>query len=371
MVSTYISAFFLVSLVAWTPTSSPIEKEDGESKSDDFEAQLFSKLNSVKLTTEPHVSYFSVWQEFKRNHGKKYTSYEEEEDRFLTFVENLHKIHHHNLKHKLEKESFSTAINKFADTTEKERKKTLRGFKMIELSRRSPDQSQNCSMFEPNADEYPKHIDWRHKGYVTDVKDQGQCGSCWAFSATGALEGQHFKKTGKLVSLSEQQLIDCSGKDGNDGCGGGLMDNAFLYVKENDGLDTETSYPYTAEDGACRFYNDTIGTSDTGCMDVDSGNESALMAAVASVGPVSVAIDASSFQFQFYESGIYYDSWCSPSALDHGVLVVGYGTTKKHKDYWIVKNSWGKDWGMKGYILMARNRNNNCGIATAASYPIV
>jgi len=211
-------------------------------------------------------------------------------------------------------------------------------------------------------------VDWRTKGAVTAIKDQGQCGSCWSFSSTGAIEGINLLKAGRLTSVSEQNLMDCSTSYGNQGCNGGLMTSAFKYVVANKGIDTEASYPYTAKDGTCHFTTANIGATISNYKTVAAGSETGLVTAI-NGQPVSVAIDASHNSFQLYKTGIYYEAACSSSRLDHGVLAIGYGSDSTG-DYYIVKNSWGVSWGMKGYINMARNRQNNCGIATQAAYPI-
>jgi len=214
----------------------------------------------------------------------------------------------------------------------------------------------------------PNDIDWVAKGAVTGVKDQGQCGSCWSFSATGSMEGAHFLKTGSLVSLSEQALVDCSGAFGNAGCNGGLMDYAFEYVISKGGICGESAYPYKAVDGTCVASTCAGGkvTSISKYQDVAVGDENALLSAV-TLTPVSIAIEADQSGFQFYSGGVF-NGTCG-TQLDHGVLAVGFGTDSG-MNYWKVKNSWGASWGEKGYIRMIRGRNI-CGLTAAASYPIV
>jgi len=320
-----------------------------------------------------HPSFYDVvreeWELFKLTHGKSYPQNVTERIRMMVYVENKHKIASHNQLYAQGKKSYRMKMNHFGDLLHHEFVALMNGYK---AHNHSLPLRGSHHMPPPREVALPRAMDWRTKGVVTDVKDQGQCGSCWAFSSTGALEGQHARKTGKLVSLSEQNLVDCSTEFGNDGCNGGLMDNAFQYIKVNGGIDTETGYPYVGTDGQCDFHKSDVGAEDTGFVDIAEGNERALKAALGTVGPVSVAIDASQPSFQFYHHGVYFDEGCSPENLDHGVLAVGYGTDRKTgEDYWIVKNSWSENWGHEGYIYMARNKDNACGIASKASYPLV
>jgi len=238
---------------------------------------------------------------------------------------------------------FSVGINEFADLTVEEFKSIYNGMNL------------NVEPFEPVVEDWPitvqvtgDIVNWVNKGAVTGIKNQGQCGSCWSFSATGSMEGEKFIKTGTLTSLSEQNLIDCSTREGNMGCNGGLMDDAFKYVISNRGIDTESSYPYQATGpNACKFNAANIGDTISSYKDVTRGSESALQTAV-NQQPISVAIDAGHNSFQLYKSGVYYEPACSASQLDHGDLAVGYGTYNSGKAYWLVKNSWGTGWGSQG-----------------------
>jgi len=208
-------------------------------------------------------------------------------------------------------------------------------------------------------------VDWRKKGAVNAVKNQGQCGSCWAFSTVGALEGAHWVKTGKLVSLSEQQLVDCSTE--NNGCNGGSMDLAFAYT-ETSKLETEASYPYTATDGTCQATDAAGIVGATGYTDVAPNDNAQLLAALNKT-PVSIAIEADQGVFQGYQGGILNSADCGTN-LDHGVLIVGHGS-EGGQDYWVVRNSWGPSWGEKGYIRIADVAGQGiCGINMAAVYPV-
>nr|CDJ26735.1 cathepsin L-like cysteine peptidase 6 protein [Tityus serrulatus] len=329
---------------------------------------VFAILVALAVASPFNKELDRHWEIFKQVHHKQYQIYEEGFRR-LIFEQNVERINKHNLEYQLGRKSYRLGLNAYADLTPQEFVKQMNGF----ITRANRTSKAGRVFHRVQGVKLPDKVDWRDQGIVTPIKDQAQCGSCWAFSATGSLEGQwakaHGGKSG-LISLSEQNLVDCSGAQGNLGCSGGLMDSAFDYIKANSGIDTESCYPYTALDGSCHFKKTCIGATLTGYVDIPSGDEDALKQAVATVGPVSVAIDASNFSFQLYDGGIYDEPYCSSSLLDHGVLAIGYGT-EDGQDYWLVKNSWGTSWGEDGYIQMSRNKDNQCGIATQSSYPTV
>ncbi|KAJ8680058.1 hypothetical protein QAD02_015845 [Eretmocerus hayati] len=318
----------------------------------------------------PQISLKPEWQKFKKEHFKTYSSDIEEQLRMNIFMINHKMIAEHNAKYEEGLVTYKLGFNQFADMLAEEFENYYLGVKFTSEMLQSSGNHSTATFFAPTNVEVPEFMDWRKQGAVTSVKDQGRCGSCWAFSTTGSVEGQHFIKTGKLVSLSEQQLVDCSGSYGTNGCDGGLVVPSFEYIRDNEGIDTEESYPYKAEDAKCRFKSANVGAKITGYVKIEKGDEDDLRTAVATVGPVSVSIHVSE-NFKFYESGIFYDPKCNPDRLNHAVLVVGYGTDENGQDYWLVKNSWNETWGDDGYIKMARNEDNHCGIANRASYPTV
>ncbi|XP_070822589.1 cathepsin K [Chaetodon trifascialis] len=304
------------------------------------------------------------WEKWKVTHKKEYNGLGEEGIRRAVWEKNMRMIEAHNQEAALGMHSYELGMNHLGDMTSEEVSEKMTGLQIPMMHERS-----FTMALDDDVSRLPKYVDYRKKGMVTSVKNQGSCGSCWAFSSAGALEGQLAKKTGKLVDLSPQNLVDCVKE--NDGCGGGYMTNAFKYVQENGGIDSEEAYPYIGEDEECRYNSSGMAAQCKGYKEVPVGNEHALAVALFKVGPVSVGIDATLSSFQFYSKGVYYDPNCNKDDINHAVLAVGYGVSGKGKKYWIVKNSWGEEWGKGGYILMARNHGNLCGIANLASYPIM
>nr|ACU82389.1 cathepsin L 1 [Pheronema raphanus] len=300
------------------------------------------------------------WKIWKATHKKVYYTLIEENFRRLIWEDNLSTFNEMNSRGL----SYTLGTNEFADMTSKEFVEIMNGYKPeLRIDKlEDVNEVKNYSSIKLSDS-----VDWRSKGAVTPVKNQGQCGSCWAFSSTGSLEGQYFINNDKLLSFSESELVDCSRRYGNNGCKGGLMDNAFRYwevYKE----ELESDYPYVAKDGPCRYSQDKGVTTISSYKNVPHFSQISLQDAVRTIGPISVAMDASHKSFQLYHSGVYSESECSQTKLDHGVLVVGYGTSSE--PFWLVKNSWGAGWGMDGYFEIAM-RNNMCGLETEPSYPIL
>ncbi|CAH1391942.1 unnamed protein product [Nezara viridula] len=306
------------------------------------------------------------WTSFKRHHGKKYENTEVERLRMNIFSENLKSIEEHNAKYEAGLSTYYLEMNHLGDMLPEE--VTQLGFNRTGDMRQVP----SFTFLPPANVEIAESIDWRQSGAVTPVKNQGHCGSCWAFSSTGAIEGQLYRKSGKLVSLSEQQLVDCSRSYNNKGCKGGLMDYSFRYLEDVEGLESEDSYPYEGIDSTCRYNKNKVvsGTKVRAYTDIKAYDDNALKAAVATVGPISIAVSAGNQHFMFYKGGVYNGDTCIPYYLDHGILLVGYGS-EDGEDYWLVKNSWGAVWGEQGYMKLTRAKKNACGISTKASYPIL
>ncbi|XP_018829301.2 cysteine protease XCP1-like [Juglans regia] len=304
------------------------------------------------------IELFESWMS---KHGKIYKSMEEKLQRFEVFKDNLKHIDQRNK----EITSYWLGLNEFADLSHEEFKTQYLGFK-TEFPR-SRGSSREFSYGE--VVDVPVSIDWRKKGAVTPVKNQGSCGSCWAFSTVAAVEGINQIVTGNLTSLSEQELIDCD-RSFNNGCNGGLMDYAFQFIISNGGLRKEEDYPYLMGEGSCEETKEEKEVvTISGYQDVPQNDEQSLLKALAHQ-PLSIAIEASGRDFQFYSGGVF-NGHCG-TELDHGVTAVGYGSSKG-SDYIIVKNSWGPKWGEKGYIRMKRKNGKPegiCGIYKMASYPV-
>ncbi|KAG8371936.1 hypothetical protein BUALT_Bualt12G0014600 [Buddleja alternifolia] len=300
-------------------------------------------------------------EQWMAQYGRVYKDNEEKAMRFKIFKDNVEFVEAFN---KAGTRQYQLGVNAFADQTNEEFRSTRNGLKVQKSSKITSFKYENVSVV-------PSSMDWRTKGAVTPIKDQGQCGSCWAFSAIGATEGINQISTGKLISLSEQEIVDCDVTSQDQGCGGGYMEDAFAFIAKNKGIAAESTYPYQAADGACNKKKESSRAAViSGYEKVPANSESALLKAVAHQ-PVSVSIDAGETAFQFYSGGVFTGD-CG-TELDHGVTAVGYGESDDGSKYWLVKNSWGRSWGEEGYIRMERDvgaKEGLCGIAMDSSYPI-
>uniref|UniRef100_A0A8C6GH15 Cathepsin Q n=1 Tax=Mus spicilegus TaxID=10103 RepID=A0A8C6GH15_MUSSI len=315
------------------------------------------------------------WKEWMGSFEKLYSP-EEEVLRRAIWEENVKRIKLHNRENSLGKNTYTMGLNGFTDMTDEEFMNIVIGATLpVDNTRKSLWKRALGSPFPKSwywKDALPKFVDWRNEGYVTRVRNQRNCNSCWAFPVTGAIEGQMFKKTGKLIPLSVQNLVDCSRPQGNRGCRWGNTYNGFQYVLHNGGLEAQATYPYEGKEGLCRYNPKNSAAKITGFV-VLPESEDVLMDAVATKGPIATGVHVVSSSFRFYDGGVYYEPNCT-SSVNHAVLIVGYGYVGNETDgnnYWLIKNSWGRRWGLSGYMMIAKDRNNHCAIASLAQYPTV
>ncbi|XP_022715771.1 zingipain-2-like [Durio zibethinus] len=328
---------------------------------------IFGTLASHAISrTLPEAAIANKHEQWMARFGRVYENQSEKDKRFKIFKDNLEYIENFN---NAGNRTYKLSINEFADFTHDEFLAARTGYK----KRDNPTTTTTTSSFRYEAvTEVPTSLDWREKGAVTSVKDQGECGCCWAFSAVAAMEGIAQIKTGKLISMSEQQLLDCSTNGGNEGCNGGWMTNAFQYIIENQGLTTEENYPYVETQATCAMEKAQAQVTDiSDYEEVPSNDEEALLKAVTNQ-PVSIAIDGSGRDFKFYSEGVF-SGECGNS-MSHAVTIIGYGTSEDGTKYWLIKNSWGESWGENGYMRILRDFDSPeglCGLAEEASYPTI
>jgi len=314
---------------------------------------LFTLALTVEATD--HVNLFAQWM---KQWDKSYST-ETLIPAYETWKENYEFIVHHNSLNN----SYTLEMNQFGDLSTEEFGSLFCGLRFDQ------NRPRNVAMTELiNAAAPPTSVDWQKEGAVSAVQDQGACGACYTFAASGAIEGAVKIKThAPLIPLSKQQLLDCSGSEGNAGCQGGLMDNAYTWVMKYGGITSDAQYPYTGRVGTCQHKPSVAKV--VSFHDIPEYDEASLLVGV-SIGPVSGGVEAKQPVFQFYKSGVLDTPSCG-SSPDHAILIVGYGTdTSVKKDYWQIKNSWGPSWGIYGYVRLVRNKNQ-CGISIVCSYPIV
>ncbi|XP_031214774.1 cathepsin 7-like [Mastomys coucha] len=320
-------------------------------------------LGVILAAPTPDCNLDAEWEEWKRSYEKTYSP-EEEKQRRALWEENVKMIKQHTVENGLWMNNFTIEMNEFCDMTGEEIR-MMTDSSSLTLSNVKHIQKRNVKI--------PKTLDWRKEGYVTPVRRQGACGACWAFAVAGSIEGQLFNKTGRLLPLSVQNLVDCSRSFGTMGCKGGRIYNAFQYVKNNGGLEAEATYPYEAKVRHCRYHPERSVVKIIRFL-VIPRNEEALINALVTNGPIAVGIDAQHESFKKYTGGIYHEPNCKSDSPNHSMLLVGFGYEGQESEgrkYWLVKNSYGERWGEKGYMKIPRGQNNYCGIASYAMYPVL
>ena len=351
-----------------------------------FEMLLYDHQASLEEARYDPVGHFRAWATLNQKpyiaatRQNDVQSGNETETRFFAWLSNLDFAVRYN---SVRGRTHWLGMTPLADLTAEEYTRHYLGYNYgAKLTGARPPDFRRGWRYE-NVTMIPEVVDWRQHGAVSEVKNQAQCGSCWAFATTGAVEGVNAIATHRLVSASEQELVDCDRRGEDQGCQGGLMDYAYQFIIDNEGIDTERDYPYLGTESNCdkhKLRRHRVLKID-GFQDVPENNETALQIAAAHQ-PVSVAIEADSRVFQLYAGGVLTekDGVCGTS-LDHGVLIVGYGVEENVNNYnneslpyWIVKNSWGAEWGEGGYIRLQRGSSDArglCGVAMVASYPIL
>uniref|UniRef100_A0AC35U0T7 Pept_C1 domain-containing protein n=1 Tax=Rhabditophanes sp. KR3021 TaxID=114890 RepID=A0AC35U0T7_9BILA len=309
-----------------------------------------------------------LWKHYKQQFGKEYLDGNVDLERKVQFTKSLEHITSHNEKFKNGTVSYDLGLNHYSDWTKTEVDNLNKPMPVMAPIRKPTRLPQNGYVVPTLR--LPQSVDWRKQGYVTPVKDQKSCGNSYIFSAIGALEGQMAKATGKLVALSEQNVMDCN--NANLGCFGGDVKNVYEFIQSQNGIVKEKSYPYQGMREVCHFNRNNVAARVKGLFWIKSGDEAALQSAIATQGPVSISFDDKHPSFIHYKSGIYNPPNCRKNFPGRAALIVGYGTCPKtFQEYYIVKNSMGCNFGMNGYFLLARNKNNACGVASSVTWPKV